>query len=174
MIGKGRINLYCNGDITKIENYENAVNDESQIWDCHHRLETHFSDGTERPKSAQLGIKELKALDVYFNRPPEELIFLTKSEHKRLHNQRRFVSSETKKKMSETLKGRRFSEEIKKNMSEAHKGKLHSEEEKKRISETMKEKRWYNNGKINVRRTECPDGFVPGRIYKLNKENATN
>lgn len=79
------VKLYCCEDISKIENYEQAMNDETQIWECHHRLETHFSDGTERPKNAQLTIKELKALGMYYNRPPEEFIFLTSLNHKRLH-----------------------------------------------------------------------------------------
>ncbi len=60
-----------------IENYEKAKADNFNGWDCHHRLETHFSDGTERPKNAQLSANELIALDMYYNRPPEELIFLT-------------------------------------------------------------------------------------------------
>lgn len=29
--------------------------------------------------------------DIYFNRPPEELIFLTKSEHSKLHGKNRHV-----------------------------------------------------------------------------------
>ena len=39
---------FCNGDITQIENYELAMNDKTQTWHCHHRLETHDSDGQKR------------------------------------------------------------------------------------------------------------------------------
>lgn len=69
-----------------IENYDKAIADTTQVWECHHRLETHFSDGTERPKNAQLSQAELVALDIYFDRPPEEFIFLTKEKHRKLHN----------------------------------------------------------------------------------------
>ena len=32
------VRMYCK-DIEKVENYELAVNDKNEIWDCHHRLE---------------------------------------------------------------------------------------------------------------------------------------
>lgn len=35
-------------DVSKIENYDIAVNDNINKWDCHHRLETHTSDGERR------------------------------------------------------------------------------------------------------------------------------
>ena len=72
---------YCT-DITKVENYDKLYNTDD-IYDCHHRLETHNSDGEKR--LVQLTSKELKALGMYYNRPPEELIFLTHSEHTALH-----------------------------------------------------------------------------------------
>ena len=129
----------------QIENYAFAISDDKHMWECHHRLETHFSDGTPRPKNAQLSKEELIALGMYYNRPAEELIFLTKSEHRMLHN--RWV-----------------------NHAEGH-----TEETKKKISDKLKEnpnvggdriqgKKWFNNGFINVREYVCPPGFVPGRI----------
>lgn len=48
-------------------------------------METHFSDGTPRPKDAQLSKEELIALDMYWCRPAEELIFLATKEHYCLH-----------------------------------------------------------------------------------------
>lgn len=92
MIFKQAFNLKKNGepDYTcfcrhpeLIENYDKAIADTTQTWECHHRLETHNSDGERR--SVDLSTKELIALDMYYDRPPEELIFLTKSEHRRLH-----------------------------------------------------------------------------------------
>lgn len=71
-------------DFTKIENYDKAIADTTQTWHCHHRLETHNSDGEKR--LVNLSIKELKALDMYYNRPPEEFTFLTQEEHKSLHS----------------------------------------------------------------------------------------
>ena len=83
------------------------------------------------------------------------------------------MSEETRKKLSEAQKGRpgsfkgmHHSEEARKKMSEAHKGCHHSEEARKKLSETFKTLRWFNNGEINTRAKECPEGFVPGRLRK--------
>lgn len=142
-------------DYTKIENYEQAINDETQIWECHHRLETHFSDGTERPKNAQISIDELKALRMYFDRPAEELIFLTKAQHLKLHHiglkaskstrqkiskasKGKCVTDETRTKIAEAQKGQKRSEYTKMKMSTSHKGKLKTEEHKRKLSEAMR------------------------------------
>lgn len=132
------VKLYCCEDISKIENYENAVNDTHKMWHCHHRLETHNSDGKRRP--VDLTVEELNALDMYFHRPASELIFLTSKEHRALHNK----NEETRKKISELLKGNtnglghKVSEETRKKMSEMNKGKTVSEETRKKISEANK------------------------------------
>ena len=73
---------YCTEN-EKIENYELAKADNFIGWDRHHRLETHNSDGERR--LIDLTVDELKALDMYYNRPPEELIWLKHSDHKKLH-----------------------------------------------------------------------------------------
>lgn len=73
---------YCTEN-EKIENYELAKADNFIGWDRHHRLETHNSDGERR--LVPLSVAELKALDMYYNRPPEELIWLRHDEHKKLH-----------------------------------------------------------------------------------------
>lgn len=111
MISEARVKKYCK-DYTRIENYEKAIVD-SEVWDCHHRLESHTSDGEER--LVQLSRAELKALGMYYDRPPEELIFLTHEEHAKLLSH----SEEYKREMSEKLKGRHHSEEHKKKISEA-------------------------------------------------------
>ena len=110
-----------------IENYSKAIADNSEIWACHHRLETHNSNG-ERRLVDILGA-ELIALGLYYDRPPEELIFLTQTEHMRLHRigkpgamKDKHHSEETKRKMSESHKGKPKSEEHKRKLSEAHKG----------------------------------------------------
>lgn len=75
---------YCiDGQEEAIENYELAKNDNFVGWDRHHRLETHNSDGQRR--IVDLSAEELKALDMYYNRPAEELIWLRSSEHLKLH-----------------------------------------------------------------------------------------
>lgn len=61
-----------------IENYEEAINSE-EMYICHHRKEI-----TEDGRNA-FSADELIDLGEYYHRPPEELIFLTKSAHKALH-----------------------------------------------------------------------------------------
>ena len=61
-----------------IESYDKAITDTTQVWNCHHRLETHTSDGERR--LVDISRAELIALGMYYDRPPEELIFLTKKE----------------------------------------------------------------------------------------------
>ena len=73
-------------DNTLIENYEKAKADNFVNWERHHRLETHTSEGEKR--LVQLTPEELKALDVYYNRPPEEMIYLTVQQHRKLHKEK--------------------------------------------------------------------------------------
>ena len=80
---KNRKRCFCT-EPEKIENYDKAISDTDEIWACHHRLETHNSDGERR--LVDLSIKELQALDMYYDRPASELIFIKPSEHSTLHN----------------------------------------------------------------------------------------
>ena len=162
---------YCK-NYQNIENYEKAKKDNFIGWECHHRLETHNSDGIRR--DVDISHKELEALGMYYNRPPEELIFLTIREHHIL----RKVSDSTREKLRATKKGennpnygKHLSEETKQKIGEANKGKPKSEETRKKMREAKKGennpafgKHWFNNGKINKRVKECPKGFVPGRL----------
>ena len=140
---------YCK-EPEKIENYERAKKDNFKGWHCHHRLETHNSDGERR--LVDISYQELKALGMYYNRPASELIFLTSREHNAYQKGKRH-SEETKNKMAESHKWKHHSEETRKKMSEAQKG-----------NTNVKGKHWFNNGKINTMAKECPDGFVPGRL----------
>ena len=144
---------YCK-DYQYIENYEKAKADNFKGWDCHHRLETHISDGGRR--EVDITVAELKALGMYYNRPAKELIFLTKSEHRSLHmnsENNPMRNEDTRKKASEAHKGKHLSEETRKKMSEKAKG-----------NTATKGMHWYNNGKINKMAKECPPGFVPGML----------
>lgn len=114
---------YCD-NIENIENYEKALEDNFKGWHCHHRLETHNSDGERR--LVDISKKELKALGMYYDRPSEELIFLTASEHIRLHQEGKHFSDEHKKKLLEAHKGKKLSEETKSKIAAANKGKHHS------------------------------------------------
>ena len=167
---KHKFKFYCK-DYENIENYYKAKADDFVGWECHHRLETHNSDGIRR--EVDITRKELRSLGTYWNRPASELIFLTRSEHRILHKKGKHFSEEAKNKMAEAHKGKHLSEETKKKMSEAQKGeknpfygKTHSEETKMKLSEANKGMCWFNNGEKCVRAKECPPGFIPGRIKK--------
>ena len=67
----------------KIENYELAKADNFKGWVIHHRLETHNFDGERR--LVNISRAELIALDIYYNRPASELIYLTRAEHAYTH-----------------------------------------------------------------------------------------
>lgn len=83
------VKRFCCDDISLIENYNEAINDDSQVWSCHHRLETHYSDGRRRSGEKDLLIQDLINLGLYYNRPAKELIFLTNSEHAKVHQKTR-------------------------------------------------------------------------------------
>ena len=162
---KHNFKYYCK-DYENIENYEKAKADDFKGWDLHHRLETHNSDGERR--LVDITRDELMALDMYYNRPADELIFLTTAKHNQLHHIGRHHTEDSKKRISAASKGRRHTEEARKKMSDAAKGKKHSEESKKKISEAVRinsiGRHWYNNGKENKFCYECPEGFVPGML----------
>lgn len=107
-----------------IENYEKAINDKNNVWEVHHRKEEFYSR------------KELIELGLYYDRPAEELIFLTHKEHQSLHKKGEknpAKREDVRKKISESHKGKKFSEEAKQKMSEAKKGKHWRLENGKRI-----------------------------------------
>ena len=151
---KHEFERYCK-NYQDIENYEAAKKDNFKGWECHHRLETHNSDGERR--LVDITVAELQALGMYYNRPSEELIFLRKGEHTSL----RKVSDSTREKLRAAKKGennpmygKHLSEETRNKISEAKKGEKHP----------AFGKHWFNNGKINKRVKECPEGFIPGRL----------
>ena len=109
MIAEYYLKRYCAEDISLIENYEEAKNDMTQMWECHHKLEIEL-DKTP---------KELQELGLYFNRPAKELILLTCKSHMQLHSYRisnglignknrlnKPFSDEGKKKISIALTGK--------------------------------------------------------------------
>ena len=135
MIDEKKARKYCK-DYTLIENYEEAVNDPSQIWVCHHIL------------GELLSREQLKEHDFYYDVPPCMLKFVTRAEHNRLHKKGKmgeknplFGKHHTKEhriKISDAMKGRTLSEEHRRKLSESMKGKQHSEETRRKMSESHK------------------------------------
>lgn len=124
-----------------IENYNKAVADSTQMWDCHHRREDIYTQ------------TELKQRSEYYDVSPEELIFLTREEHCKIDSHCKRQSEALKGKPTWN-KGKMLSEEYKRKLSEAHKGKPSphkgktvSEEAKHKISEAKKGKPAPNKGK---------------------------
>lgn len=149
MISFRNAKRYCRDDISKIENYELAVSDPNETWALHHRDEV---------KTLPSGItvirklSDLKEAGRYYACPSNELIFLTKYEHGRVHGKNK--TEEGKRKLSESMKGnqnrkgRRHSEETRKKISEAAKGRpsssysrIFTKESRKKMSEAAK-RRW--------------------------------
>lgn len=208
MINEKQIRKYCCGDISKIDNYECAIKDKIQVWDCHHKKEIE--------NGLVVSVEELVRNGLYYSRPPDELMFLTKSQHSKLHNKGKcpwdyrdvrkhadeekmkisrsranvVYSKETCKKISDAKKGKKLSEEHKKKLSECSArfwlGKHLSEETKdklrkkrlgthlsyearKKMSMSRTGMWWYNNGEVEIKARECPEGYVRGRLKRAKK-----
>ena len=73
--------MYCSEEISLIENYHQAIADKEKMWDIHHRREC---DDEGRTLFTH---KQLKKMDLYFNRPASELMFVTRSMHWKIHRE---------------------------------------------------------------------------------------
>lgn len=146
MISERSAKELCCEDISLIENYGKAIADQTQTWHIHHRKESIHSRN------------DLIAIGEYYGRPASELIFLTPTEHHKLHRNG-FV-------------GKHHSEETKQKMREAGLKKKHTKETRKKMSETWKGVGWFNNGVVCVRAKKCPEGFTPGRLKLSSKSSS--
>ena len=81
MINEFQAKIYCSDDIALIENYNKAIADKEKKWEIHHRREC---DDEGRTLFTH---KQLKKMNLYFNRPAEELMFVTRSMHKKIHRE---------------------------------------------------------------------------------------
>lgn len=81
MINFKKAKSYCKEDISLIENYDKAMADSTQTWECHHR------DEYKVLPSGMVVIRscyELMENGRYYKCPANELIFLTKEEHMKI------------------------------------------------------------------------------------------
>lgn len=122
MVKENNVKKFCCEDISKIENYDKAIADTTQTWACHHRLELIATGGV-----CDVTKQDLIDWNLYYDRPADELIFLTKKEHSSLHS-----------KGNQYMKGKQHSEETKKKQSESAKGRHWTEEQKKMLSEVTR------------------------------------
>lgn len=134
MICEYTVSKFCSGNITEIENYDKAISDNTQTWHCHHRMEI-------QPDGTRLSRKRMIEHDIYYNVDPCMLIFLTESEHRRIHTSGRPASD----KMCNIAR-----ERMKLMKHDCFKGHKHKEETKNKISETLKGRKLVM---VNGRRT---------------------
>ena len=137
MINEQYAYKFCKDDISKIENYDKAVADNTHTWHLHHRLELTIDGEFAHSRT------DLIRLGMYYHRPYFELIFLTKGEHCRLHA--KGCSAETLQKRCNANKGNKFTIETRQKMSKSmkgkHIGKTLSSETRQKIAEAVKA-RW--------------------------------
>ena len=81
MINEYYAKRFCSEEISLIENYHEAIADEEKMWDVHHRRECDSEGVTLFTK------KQLIEMHLYYRRPASELIFVTRSMHKKLHRE---------------------------------------------------------------------------------------
>ena len=81
MINENQALKYCCEDISLIENYNQAISDQTKMWDIHHRRECDDEGKT------LFTHKQLKEMNLYFKRPASELIFVTRSMHRKIHRE---------------------------------------------------------------------------------------
>lgn len=163
MINIRRAKKYCCEDISKIENYDKAIADETQTWQCHHRAEI--------LPCGRFSRKDLDKHDLLFKQPAERLVFLTEYEHKSLHKNHLGYkhSIDTKNKISLAKKGKTSNRKGKK-MSIESREKLKKSLTGRKLSfshiQKLKNKIWANNGVVSKMFDQncVPAGWSLGRI----------
>lgn len=77
--GDSKPPVFAPGELCKIENFESAKENHFFGWSIHHRLEINLDGTTGHSRGALIREK------LYYNRPAPELLFLTDSDHTKLH-----------------------------------------------------------------------------------------
>lgn len=150
------VSKFCCDDICLIENYHEAINDLNQTWDCHHKKEIELN----------LSVQELKDIGRYYNVPASELIFLTKSEHIKLHSTQRWNDLCFRKQCTERLVEANKRPEVRKHKSESKKGIPNTDKHNKNISKGKQ--KLYSDPKNRQKQSEALMG------KNKNKHHLTN
>lgn len=156
MVNEKQAHKYCSEDISTIENYDKAIADSTQTWDCHHRCEI--------LPCGRFSKDDLIKFGLYWKRPASELVFMTQFDHLSMHMKGREPATKGKQAWNHGMCGvYHHSEEAKRKMSKTRKGKQPwnagqnlSEEHKQHDNEAMIGMLWWNNGVKCVRARECP------------------
>lgn len=162
MINEKCAREYCSEPIENIEGYSEAIADKTQTWCCHHRLEVQgqFTNS----------VSLLKKCGMYFSRPANELIFVTKSQHEQIHYvlHHRLCYSMGKKYGS--INGKKNAAKLTyEQRSKAGKagGAIGGKK--------SKDMKFWNNGTRCIRAEECPGPeWKPGRLYFKRCSNIGN
>lgn len=150
MISLVNVKRFCK-EYWLIENYQEAVNDTEQVWDCHHRHEIDWA----------LSKEDLISIGRYYDVHYSELIFIPHGDHTRLHmkgntwNNGKHHAEETRAKQSDAMKGENNPMYGKEG---AFKGKHHTEEAKTKISDAKKGNQ--NSLKYMITEEELYDLYV--------------
>lgn len=160
MISETQVKRYCSEDISNIENYDKAMADQTQTWDCHHRAEI--------LPCGRYSINQLQKYGLYYNVPASQLVFLTHFDHMRIH---KIGNNFGRKGKLGTRLGAIVSEQTKNKIRASKIGKPSPrkgvrllESTKTKMSEAKKRRHWYNDGEKSVCVRECPIGFKKGRL----------
>ena len=159
---------YCCEDISKIENYDEAVKS-LERYDCHHRLETHIfcksHDAYLPRKYGNFTSKQLVEKGLYWNRPASELIFLKVDEHTKVHY-KTLHNPCTNKRISESNSGRKLSVETRTKISNSLKGHIVTRETIEKINRTKRE-RLLNDDSYHNRLSESLKGHSVSEESKI-------
>lgn len=122
MVNLKNLEIYCT-DYENIENFQEALNDEEELWIPHHKLEMFFT------------MHELMKMGRYIDIPARELILIKRSEHNAnafLHKSHRIANEKKKcrkqsassnEKRRKALAGKKRPKEIGDKISASKKGK---------------------------------------------------
>ena len=125
---------------------------------CHHRNADPFTG---------FCTKDLKKMNMYYDRPADELKIISQSEHTTVHKTGIKFSDSHKEKLSNAKIGN--TNALGHTGSKSWLGRTHTQSSRDKMKlhhvGTLG-RHFYNNGCVTIAAFECPDGFVPGRLKR--------